>query len=75
MGTAPSVWRPFLMSTPTKSSSPSVISRQTSLRNQHHLVLAVNPASDEWRASHASPSERYLDRVPYLAIRGLREGI
>ena len=58
-----------------KLSSPSVISRQTSLRNQHHLVLAVDPASDEWRTSHAAPGERYEDRVPYLAIRGLREGI
>jgi hypothetical protein len=25
--------------------------------------------------SGASPGERYEDRVPYLAIRGLREGI
>jgi hypothetical protein len=39
------------------------------LRNQHHLVLAVNPASDKCRTSHASPGERYEDRVPYLAIR------
>ncbi|MGA7135886.1 MAG: hypothetical protein WBZ15_26755, partial [Mycobacterium sp.] len=24
--------------------------------------------ADEWRTSHASPGERYEDRVPYLAI-------
>jgi hypothetical protein len=49
-------------------SSLRVISRQTSLRNQHRLVLAVDPASDEWRTSHASPGERYEDRVRYLAF-------
>jgi hypothetical protein len=42
--------------------------RAEGMGNGNSLVLAVDPAPDEWRTSHASPSERYEDRVRYLAF-------